>query len=137
MSDLQDLNPAARLVDRRKKLTLSDSLVDQLKALAKTIKDRNAPAIAMYDSVRKRIRAQEGIDLTMAPMGAQLEAQQNQLGMRNLLAQLRAQRTQDIQETLALVPEAVRKPVEELITEQTKEMDEMMPRGRGGPPPGA
>lgn len=122
-------------MDKRKKLALSDSVVGQLKTLAQTFKERNAPVITMYDSVRRQIRMQEGLDLSGATPALQMEVQQNQLGMRNLLGQLRAQREKDIQETLALIPEALRKEAEQLIADQTKEMDELLPRSRGAPPP--
>jgi hypothetical protein len=56
MGQLEDLNPAAMLVDKRKRITLADSQVAQLKAIEKTIRDRNAPILAEYDSVRKEMR---------------------------------------------------------------------------------
>ena len=40
--DLADLNPAALLVDKKKKASLADSTVARLKAVAKTIDARNA-----------------------------------------------------------------------------------------------
>jgi hypothetical protein len=53
---LEDLNPARLLIDKRKKLSLADSQVTQLKALDKKIGERNAAIYAEYDSVRKEIR---------------------------------------------------------------------------------
>jgi hypothetical protein len=56
MGQLEDLNPAAMLVDKRKRITLADSQVAQLRAVEKKIRDRNAPILAEYDSVRKEMR---------------------------------------------------------------------------------
>jgi hypothetical protein len=65
MGQLEDLNPAAMLIDKRKRITLADSQVAQLKAIEKKIRDRNAPILAEYDSVRKEMR----FPSSMAPGG--------------------------------------------------------------------
>jgi hypothetical protein len=56
VGQLEDLNPAAMLVDKRKRISLADSQVAQLKAIEKKIRERNAPVLAEYDSVRKEMR---------------------------------------------------------------------------------
>lgn len=43
------------MVEKRKKLSLTDSTIAQLKALEEAIRERNKVALAVYDSVRKRI----------------------------------------------------------------------------------
>lgn len=138
--DVEDHNPASLLVDKRKKLALADSSVAQLKALEKNIKARNAPTLAMYDSVRKRIVASLALDATNSTPALQLQDQQNKLGLRNLYAALRDQRVKDADEALALVPEASKKAATDLLNDQGKDFDRMMPedeRGRASPPGGA
>ena len=138
--DAEDHNPASLLVDKRKKLALADSSIAQLKALEKNIKARNAPTLAMYDSVRKRIVASLALDATNSTPALQLQDQQNKLGLRNLYAALRDQRVKDADEALALVPEASKKAATDLLNDQGKDFDRMMPedeRGRASPPGGA
>src|SRR6202166_1923887 len=64
--DVEDNNPTPLLVDKRKKLALTDSSVAQLKSLEKIIKARNAPTLAMYDSVRRKIVSSLALDATNA-----------------------------------------------------------------------
>ena len=93
---LQDLNPARLFVDRRKKLTLADSQVAQMKAVEKRIRDRNAPHFSV--ALQRR--------------------------------------TADVVESLALLtPEQLIK-AREFLGEQDQEFDRILPRGRGGRPPG-
>ena len=135
--DVEDHNPASLLVDKRKKLALADSTVAQLKALEKSFKVRNAPTLAMYDSVRRRIITSLALDATDATSAMQLQDQQNRLGLKNLYAALREQRTKDAEEVLALVPEGSKKAASDLLKDQGEDFDRMMPadqRGRGSPP---
>jgi hypothetical protein len=55
VGQFEDLNPARMLVDKRKKLALTDSQVLRMKAVEKLVKERNAPLLAEYDSVRREI----------------------------------------------------------------------------------
>jgi hypothetical protein len=77
MGQLEDLNPASVLVDKRKRITLADSQVTQLKAIEKKIRDRNAPILAEYDSVRKEMRFP-----TSLPQGGEMGASMG-TGARN------------------------------------------------------
>jgi hypothetical protein len=52
-SDLQKLNPAALIVDKRKKVSLDDGQVTALTAIRSKIYERNADVLARYDSIRK------------------------------------------------------------------------------------
>jgi len=137
VGDVEGHNPASLLVDKRKKLALADSAVAQLKTLEKSIKARNAPTLATYDSVRKRIVASLALDATDATPALQMQDRQNKLGLRNIYAALREQRAKDAEEALALVPESSRKAATDLLNDQGKDFDRMMPaaeRGRGTPP---
>jgi hypothetical protein len=77
VGQLEDLNPAAMLVDKRKRVTLADSQVTQLKAIEKAIRDRNAPILAEYDSVRKEMRFPSSL-----PQGGEMGASMGS-GARN------------------------------------------------------
>lgn len=129
--DIEDHNPASLLVDRRKKLSLPDSAVNQLKALEKVFKERNAPTVAMYDSVRRRINSSIMQDVTEATPGLQMEDQQNKLGLRNLWADVRERISKDGQEALALVPEDKKKEAADFLKERGDDLAQMMPGGRG------
>ena len=160
--DLQDLNPASLLVDKRKKLTLADSQVNQMKALEKKIKERNAPIFAEYDSVRREMRfpnsapptgslggskgrtspsgsggfgGGDGAGLGTSPEAmAKLREQMQALAAIGL--KLQERRPADVAESLALLtPDQVTK-AREFIDEQDQEFDRILPRGRGGRPPG-
>ena len=126
--DYEELNPATLLVDKRKKLALADSTVNQLKALEKAIKERNKQPLAMYDSVRKRINN----SVTAATPELQMESSQNTLGLRNLVTQMRDQRTKDVEEAMTLVPDAQRKQAGEFLKDQSEEFDRISGSGRGG-----
>jgi len=136
VADIEDHHPAALLVDRRKKLSLADSTVSQLKALEKAAKERSALMVAMYDSVRRRILATNQQAISEATPGLQIEDRQNKTGLRNLWAEMRDQRAKDAQEALALVPEDKRKAAADLLKEQEDELEKKMPGGGdrpGGP----
>jgi hypothetical protein len=135
VGDIEDHNPASLLIDKRKKLALADSSVTQLKALEKSFKARNAPTLAMYDSVRKRIVAALALDATNATPTLQLQDQQNKQGLRNFYASLRDQRAKEAEEALALVPESSKKAAMDFLNDQGKDFDRMMPEKERSPNP--
>ena len=53
---VEKYNPAALLLDKRKKLSLTDAQVAQLKDLRQRIFERNAPLLARYDSLQRDFR---------------------------------------------------------------------------------
>lgn len=160
--ELRDLNPAQLLVDKRKKLTLVDSQVAQMKAVEKRIRDRSAPLFAEYDSVRREMRfpsaAPAGGSFSgskgrpsasgsggfgggdAAGLGASPEAMAKLREQMQALAaiglKLQERRPADVAESLApLTPEQLIK-AREFLGEQDQEFDRILPRGRGGRPPG-
>lgn len=129
--EIEKHNPAALLIDKRKKLSLSDSSVAALRTLELKIYERNSDLLARYDSVRQTIAP-------VAKSGEEPTAQQltdRQLGMqvmRKTLEQLMDRRHADIGETLDLVPEASRRKAAGLLDDQDEELGKLMPRGGGG-----
>lgn len=130
--DIQDHSPASLLLDKRKKLGLADSTVNQLKTLEKTFKDRNGQTVAMYDSVRRRVNGALTQNVSEMTPGLQMEDQQNKLGMRNLWTDLLVRHEKDAQEALAIVPEDKRRDAESLLKSQADDFAQLMPRVRGG-----
>jgi hypothetical protein len=132
--DLEDLNPASLLVDKRKKIGLIDETVAQLKTLAATIEERNKSALSAYDSVRRKVRPPNFSDKTsQAPSaGGQQEMQQAMMGMRQILQRVRAQRTADTEEAIKLVTDdALKKKALEFLKDQDEDFDKVLPVGRG------
>lgn len=129
--EIEKHNPAALLIDKRKKLSLSDSSVAALRTLELKIYERNSDLLARYDSVRQSIAP-------VAKSGEEPTAQQladRQLGMqvmRKTLEQLMDRRHADIGETLELVPEASRRKAAGLLDDQDEELGKLMPQGGGG-----
>jgi hypothetical protein len=128
--DVENHNPASVLVDKRKKLSLSDSVVTQLKAFEKTFKERNAPTVAMYDSVRRRIALSYSPDTTPLTPGLAAEDKQNKMGMASLWADLRQRIEKDGEEALAVVPDAKKRDAASLLKDQLDDFDRLMPVNR-------
>lgn len=59
-SELEDHSPIGVVLDQKKKLSLSDSQVITLKAIAKELKQRNSEFYRGWDSVRVVMRAASG-----------------------------------------------------------------------------
>lgn len=154
---IEDLNIAKLMLDKRKKLALADSQVNQMKALEKTIKDRNAALLAQYDSVRSDIRfgnatpVPGSMGATMgnggnrdrnSASGSGSTAQtpeeaarmRRQLGeLRAIGAQIRERRTGDLAEVLALLTAEQQKVAAELLKDQEEDVERFLPLGgRGG-----
>lgn len=132
--DLEELNPASLLVDKRKKIGLTDETVAQLKTLAATIKERNTLVLSAYDSVRRKVRPPNfGSKASQAPSTTEREQmQQAMMGMRELLLRMRAQRVADTEETIKLVTDdAQKKKALEFLKDQDEDLDQLLPGGRG------
>jgi hypothetical protein len=127
--DIEKLNPASLLIDRRKKLSLTDSAVAQLKNVEMAIYERNAPLLASYDSIRYEFhppKPEKMTDLSpqeMATLRSQL------LGMVGVLDQLQDRRKRDVKECLDLVPDGSRKDAEKMLDKQDVELNDLRPKG--------
>jgi hypothetical protein len=140
--DLQDLNPASLLIDKKKKASLPDSTVAQLKAVEKKLNDRNAPFFASYDSVRKwtmplasgaASRSQPGFSAgdnalststTSAAEQAQMQSSLREL--RKMMAEYRDRRSADMTDALAVVPDAQKKAATDLLNSQNGDLDKLI-----------
>jgi hypothetical protein len=141
--DLVELNPAALLVDKRKKIPLADSTVNQLKAVQKKINDRNAQFFATYDSTRKwtmplttsgssaqSFGLHGGVDSKIAEAktspAEQAKMQSSMRDLRGLMADFRERRKADVADALSLVPEAQKKAAADLLTQQDGDLDKLL-----------
>ena len=131
--DLEKLNPAALLVDKRKKLSLTDSQVAPLKTLELRIYERNGALLSQYDSVRKDYRAPSGQAVTAADDKAQADAIAQMRMMRSILDQLIDRRRTDVQEALSLMPEEQKRKAAEFLDKQDKEFLEQIPSSSAVP----
>jgi hypothetical protein len=143
--DLADLSPAALLVDKKKKASLADSTVNQLKALAKQFDERNKPFYAAYDSTRKwtlpisdNSSTRKMKDLTATAQqqmqsGATAEQEKMQSSMRDLrimMTEFKVRRMANSEEALRLIPEAQKKAAGDLLTQQDADLDKLIGAGR-------
>lgn len=140
--EIEKLNPAALLIDKRKKLSLTDSQVTALHALEMKIYERNGDLLARYDSVRQAMApAPKSSDDATPQQSA--DRQLAMQVMRKTLEQLMDRRRTDIAETLELVPENAKKKAAGLLDDQDQDLGKLMPGGgrdgsnsreRGRPP---
>lgn len=145
--DVEELNPAWKMLDKRKKLALTDSQVAQLKALQQRIADRNKPLLATYDSVRRDFhppaaRSMRGLtdaeQAAMQPSDIELAKPRMQLRvMNNIIGLIAKERPRDVEATLAIfTDEAQKKKAMDFIKDQDDDLARMLP-SRGAPPGGA
>jgi len=143
--DLAELSPAALLVDKKKKASLADSTVAQLKALAKQFDERNKAFYVAYDSTRKwtmplsdNVASRNMRDLTSAAQaqmqsGSPAEQAKMQSSMRDLrvmMTEYRERRKTSAEEAMALVPEAQKKSAADLLSQQDADLDKLIGAGR-------
>lgn len=160
--EIEGLNPAKLLLDKRKKLSLTDSQATALLLLQQRIYERNSATLAVYDSIRKEIKlpnmsaggiggdpgmggppgrggppgmggapAVEGTrpsDEEMAKLQMQMQS------LQVVVKQLRECRQLDVRETLSLVLPGQAKKSEELLGDQSKAFDKLLPPSRDATP---
>ena len=136
--DLTELNPAALLVDKKKKLSLADSTVNQLKAVQKKIGDRNAAFYASYDSTRKwtmsiadpNATKYANADASRAANSIspaeQARMQASMRDLRAMMADYRERRKADVADALAVVPEAQKKAAADMLSGQDGDMEKLL-----------
>jgi hypothetical protein len=147
--ELAETNPAALLIGKRKKLSLADAAVAELKAVEKKINDRNAAFMVQYDSVHKwtvplasssASVSQPGFsdaDRTRA-MSTTSPAEQAKMesslrDVRALLADFRTRRGADDADALAAIPDAQKKAATDLLKKQDTDLDKMIGTAGGRP----
>ena len=130
-SDVEEMNIARMLIDKRSKISLADDVVALLQPLQKKFHDGIAPALESYDVARTKYRELTGApDAGVSADNADEIQRALQAAIRPLNA-IREQRKADATEALMIVPEAQRAAAAALIKDQDGEFAKMIPRGGG------
>ncbi len=139
--ELTDMNPAALLLDKKKKLSLADSQVAQLKVIQKKINERNAQLMSQYDSVRRlavpppapsrmglgSVSDADKANAAMASSPAVMEQRQQAMGsLRNLIANFRARHIIDEGDAMSVIQEVQQKAAADFITQQDVDLDNLV-----------
>mgnify|MGYP001568826631 CR=1 FL=1 len=160
--EIERLNPAKLLLDKRKKLSLSDSQAAALLLLQQRLYERNAATLAVYDSIRKEIKlpampaggmgggpgrggrpgmggppGMGGAPTTEGTRPSDEETAKLRMQMQSLqvvVKQLLERRQLDVTETLSLVLPGQAKKAEELIGDQNEAFDKLLPPSRDATP---
>lgn len=98
-SELRRFNPAALLVDEKKKLALSDAQITLLTILKQTIVDRNAAFMAHYDSLERAYKP----DPVPPPYGRDKDELNQAKHLRALIDSLQVRRLLDVADAIAVV----------------------------------
>lgn len=138
--DLEKFNPAALMIDKRKKLSLADSQVAAMTAIRSKIYERNASLLAQYDSIRKDFRPPKPEDRsrtgsTPETDSARVASLRQMEILRSLLDTLTARRTNDVGDVLQyLSAEKQHKTAVELLNDQDRDYSDKLPKfpSRGG-----
>ena len=130
-AEIQKFNPVVYLIDQRKKMSLSDSVVNALHPLQTKIYVRNADLLARYDSVQRIYKPENANDAsTLKADSVRTRAVQQTIIMNNVLDSLMARRQQDDLDALALIPDEKQKQkAAELLDKQDADFAKLFPTG--------
>jgi hypothetical protein len=135
-AELQKYNPVVLLIDQRKKMPLSDSVVAALHPLQTAIYVRNADLLARYDSVQRIYNPLNANDASsLKADSVRTRAVQQTIIMNAVLDSLMTRRQNDDTDALALIPdEKQKKKAAELLDKQDADFAKIFPAGapRGG-----
>jgi hypothetical protein len=125
--DMEKGSPAAILLDKKKKLQLSDSQVTALQLLRRASADSNAVTFAMWDSVRT--------DMLIAgksPFIDPVEAQARQFRFRTVLQALGQRNEWTKNQALPVLTDDQKPKAKEYWDDEDKENQKWMAPQRGG-----
>jgi hypothetical protein len=124
-------NVAAELIDNRRRLSLDDNAVNQLRELAAEIDKRNEPELSRFDSLRTVARANNNTNQSGTLEGRATVAQMNEAA-RNIAGHREA----DAAKALEFVPEDKHAAAQAIIQNQQRDFDRAFaPRARAGARP--
>jgi hypothetical protein len=117
-----NLNPAAYLVDKRRRLGLDETQLETVRAFEATYNARYADGLARYDSLRAQVQmARNRVSGAMGPTTEEQEiARERTIVLSRVMAALREQRDADVIELVGTLPEDKRVLTQELLTEQAE-----------------
>ena len=130
-AELQKYNPVVFLIDQRKKVPLSDSLVTVLRPLQLAIYERNADLLARYDSVQRLYKPENANDASSLKADSmRTRSLQQTLVMNAVLDSLMTRRQNDDLDALALIADdKQKKKAAELLDKQDADFAKLMPAG--------
>jgi hypothetical protein len=130
-AELQKYNPVVLLIDQRKKLSLSDSLVAVLRDLRGRIYERNGTLLGSYDSVQKLYKPENANDASsLAADSARTRALAQTRFMNSILDSLMQRRQADDLDALALIADdKQKKQAAVMLDKQDIEFAKLMPAG--------
>jgi len=137
------LNPAAELIDKKRRLALDEATLATLKTLEATFDARYAEDLARYDSLRAQVNmARNRMQGAMEPSDEEMQiARERTIVLSRVFGELRVQREADVAEALAALPEEKRAMAQELLAEQAEDLARAFRRSgpegaalAGGPP---
>ena len=135
-AELQKYNPVVYLIDRRKKLALTDSQVAVLRVLQGKIYERNGDLLAAYDDVQRIYKPENANDASsLRGDSTRTRALQQTRIMNNVLDSLMSRRQDDDLEALALIADDKQKQAAaEMLDKQDSDFAKLIPAGapRGG-----
>lgn len=141
-SDLEDHSPVGVVLDNKKKLSLADSQLNALKAIAKELHAKNASFYQMWDSVRVSMRSAAGAfgGNATGGVGGISQADQERLATARtrMAAIMRAVRDGDEwsrAETLKVLTPEQQAKAQQFWKDDEEDFGQTLPRG--GRPPGA
>ncbi len=133
---LEKHNPATLVLDKRKKLALSDSQATAFKAIQMRIFERNGSLLVRYDSLQRdfRMPKMDMRDEAANDSSAQNARRASMMQMRQLLVlvdSLQDRRRADVREVLEALPDdAQRKKAASFLDEQDVEFNNEFPQAR-------
>jgi hypothetical protein len=130
-AEVQKYNPVVLLIDKRKKLSLTDSQVTVLRGLQGKIYERNADLVGTYDSVQKIYKPENANDASsLAADSAHTRALVQTRLMNSILDSLMQRRQADDLEALSLITdEKQKKQAAEMLDKQDADFAKLMPAG--------
>jgi len=129
--EIQKFNPVAYLIDQRKKMPLSDSVVAALHPLQTAIYVRNADLLARYDSVQRIYQPLNANDASsLKADSARTRAVQQTILMNSILDSLMTRRQTDDLDALALIADEKQKQkAADLLDKQDADFAKLFPAG--------
>ncbi len=130
-AELQKYNPVVLLIDQRKKMPLSDSVVAALHPLQTEIYVRNADLLARYDSVQRIYNPLNANDASsLKADSARTRSVQQTIIMNAVLDSLMSRRQNDDLDALALITDdKQKKKAAELLDKQDADFAKLFPAG--------
>ncbi len=126
--DMQDMNPAKVILDKRKDLKLTDDQQNRVRALVDRVKESQKASYKTLDSLRTETRPRIDGDAEIENVRINVAREQ----MRSVVQSIRAEYVTVRAEALAMLDAAQLPKAEELLKQQSEEDEEVLQDKLGG-----